>query len=437
MLIFQHEVEFTRDGAVFDPNQVARIHDDLARATDILVLAHGWNNDKADARALYNALLANLKRVHDLGVVPDLAARTFGAVRVLWPSKKFTDKELIPGGGAAAAAPAASDDARPALREDLKRDPAHLGDDTPDLLRDAAMSRAQALAPRLADDESARREFVLQLRAILDPGDAQDDDGSREFFARDPLELFRDLADPVTAPGAPGGGADAVADAGGAAGLRDVFDGIGGAARRLANFATYYQMKGRAGAVGQRGVGEMLRGLRARKPDVRLHLIGHSFGGRLVTAAAHALPPDSPAVTVSLLQAAFSHNGLASKFDGDHDGAFRALVAERRASGPIVITHTKNDQAVGVAYPLASRIAFQKAAALGDADDPYGGMGRNGAQHTPEVDGAFAELLDVGHPYAFRPGAVYNLRADRFVADHSDITGPEVAHVILRAVAAV
>jgi len=437
MLIFQHEVEFTRDGAVFDPHQVARIHDDLARATDILVLAHGWNNDKADARALYNALLANLKRVHDLEVVPGLEGRTFGAVRVLWPSKKFTDQELIPGGGAASAAPAESDAALQALLEALKRDPDHFGDDAPDLLRDAAMSRAQALVPRLADDESARREFVLQLRAILDPADVQDDDGSREFFARDPLELFRDLTDPVAAPGAPGGGAGVVADAGGAAGLRDVFDGLGGAARRLVNFATYYQMKHRAGTVGQRGVGELLRGLRTRKPDVRLHLIGHSFGGRLVTVAAHALAAGTPAVTVSLLQAAFSHNGLASKFDGEHDGAFRALVAEQRASGPIVITHTKNDQAVGVAYPLASRIAFQKAAALGDADDPYGGMGRNGAQHTPEVDGAFAELLDVGHPYAFQPGAVYNLRADRFVGDHSDITGPEVAHVILRAAAAI
>lgn len=441
MLSFQHEVEFTRDGVVYDEGQVARVLDDLPRATDVLVLAHGWNNDKADARALYNALLANLKRVHDLGVAPNLDGRTFGCVRLLWPSKRFTDKDLIPGGGAVAVAPAASDAALIALLEQLKHDPEHLGDDAPvDVARGAAMSRAQALVPLLAADEGARREFVLQLRAILDPGDAADDDGSRAFFARDPLELLADLAEPVAAPGAAAGGAggmgDGSADAGGAAGLRDMFDGVGAAARRLANFATYYQMKNRAGRVGARGVAELLKRLRAQSPDVRLHLIGHSFGGRVVTAAAHGLAADTPAVTVCLLQAAYSHNGLAAQWDGEHDGAFRALVTQRRASGPIVITHTKNDQAVGVAYPLASRIAFQKAAALGDADDPYGGMGRNGAQHTPEVDASFAELLDVGHPYEFKAGAIYNLRADRFVKDHSDITGPEVAHVVLRVVGA-
>lgn len=59
---------------------------------------------------------------------------------------------------------------------------------------------------------------------------------------------------------------------------------------------------------------------------------------------------------------------------------------ERRVNGSIVITHTKNDLAVGVAYPLASRIARDNADALGDQIDPYGGMGRNGAQHTPELD---------------------------------------------------
>ena len=31
------------------------------------------------------------------------SARTFAAVRIYWPSKKFTDADLIPGGGAATA----------------------------------------------------------------------------------------------------------------------------------------------------------------------------------------------------------------------------------------------------------------------------------------------------------------------------------------------
>ena len=100
-----------------------------------------------------------------------------------------------------------------------------------------------------------------------------------------------------------------------------------------------------------------------------------------------------------------------------------------------MITHTKNDRAVGIAYPLASRISRQQASALGDQNDPYGGMGRNGAQHTPEVDAdAVSELLAVGRVYAFAPGRVYNLRADQFISSHSDVTGPQVAYAVLNAV---
>jgi len=101
-------------------------------------------------------------------------------------------------------------------------------------------------------------------------------------------------------------------------------------------------------------------------------------------------------VSVSLLQAAFSHNGLSGGFgDGGKDkGFFRAIIDHKRVSGPIIITHTKNDRAVGIAYPLASRIAGQNAAALGDQNDPYGGMGRNGAQNTAEVMGTAKWLED-------------------------------------------
>jgi len=155
---------------------------------------------------------------------------------------------------------------------------------------------------------------------------------------------------------------------------------------------------------------------------------------RELTAAADALDANTPKVTVMLLQAAYSHNGLASKFDEKNDGLFRKVLSEKHVSGPVLITHTKNDQAVGIAYPLASRISNVKAAALGDENDPYGGMGRNGAQKTPEALGNAGDLLPVGGAYAFTPGKVYNLKADDFIKDHSDITGPQVAYALLTSV---
>jgi hypothetical protein len=81
-----------------------------------------------------------------------------------------------------------------------------------------------------------------------------------------------------------------------------------------------------------------------------------------------------------------------------------------------------------------SRVAGQIAAALGDASDVYGGIGRNGALRTPE---AFAgKLLDVNELYSWQPGTVHNLLADRFIHSHSDVTGPQVGHAIRSAITA-
>jgi hypothetical protein len=142
-------------------------------------------------------------------------------------------------------------------------------------------------------------------------------------------------------------------------------------------------------------------------------------------------------VTVTLLQAAFSHNGLAAAFDGTHDGGYRTVLGDKRVSGPILITHTKNDKAVGIAYPLASRIARDVASALGDENDPYGGLGRNGAQHTPEAKGLEGPLKAVGEAYNFELHRVFNLRADRFIKDHGDVTGHEVTYAFLNGLATI
>src|SRR5262249_9749392 len=104
---------------------------------------------------------------------------------------------------------------------------------------------------------------------------------------------------------------------------------------------------------------------------------------------------------------------------------------DRRVSGPIIITHTKNDRAVGIAYPLASRIAGQNAAALGDQNDPYGGMGRNGGQNTAEADNGATMGLPRA-PYAIKPGRIHNISSD-VITGHSDITRIEVAYALMSA----
>ena len=433
------DIEYTKQGDIYDPHQVEALLTACDKASSLLVLTHGWNNDINEARQLYGEMLASLRRV-DVGDSPMLA--NTAVLQVFWPSKKFAAEDLIAGGGAASLSE--RDEVRRSLQA-LKHDPYLLGDQdtaSPEPVWSNDIDHAMELVDQLEDSEQARRDFVLHVRAALNPAEAHDDDASREFFELEPEELFQHFGEPVgiitpnlEGGSVNGGGRTDLHDAGGAAFLGNGWSKVKTAAARIANYATYYQMKSRAGTVGRNGLAQTLERVRARCPQLPVHLVGHSFGARAVVSAVAQLLPGTAPVSMSLLQAAFSHNGFAEKFDGTHDGAFRTVVKEGRATGPIIITHTKNDRAVGIAYPLASRIARDNAAALGDKNDPYGGMGRNGAQHTPEVQitEAFLRDWDAAAPYNFLPGHVYNLQSDRFIDDHADIKGVEVANATLQA----
>jgi len=140
------------------------------------------------------------------------------------------------------------------------------------------------------------------------------------------------------------------------------------------------------------------------------------FGARVVTAAADG---PVPLIRSSLaLQGAVSHNGFTAHFDGRHDGFFRKVVAGNKIGGPIIVTHTVNDKAVGIAYPIASRISGDKTSALGDEGDVYGGLGRNGAVKMKANEYAAGVLLGQDGRYLFTVGKAHNLRADDYVSSH-------------------
>jgi hypothetical protein len=431
------EIEFDKSGKLFSPPPVKELQDHLKSqgVTDLVVFAHGWNNDMADARDLYTRFFTELGGALSQGAVPALASRKFAGVVTLWPSKKFTDKELIPGGGAASLD-----------KDELKVVKARLKDFAKDNFRlgkskaasaavQKKVERATALLKNIETDPKAQEQFVRIVRSLLSEKAAETDDGTKNFFKAKDAQVLQGLRKPAVVVGAAGGGGAASFGSGGGAAnfFTDLGDSIASAARRLLNFTTYYQMKERAGTVGVTGVAPLLAQLRKVAPKLKIHLVGHSFGGRLVTAATDATAAAGRPNSLTLLQAAYSHNGMAQKFDGKADGVFRKVISQGKVAGPILITHTKNDKAVGIAYPLASRISGVNAAALGDENDPYGGIGRNGAVKTPEA--VAGELLVVGQSYAFAAGKAFNLKADAFIGDHSDICKPQVAWALLSSVA--
>jgi len=415
------ELQVDKAGSVVDPAQPKALLEHLAvgDATDLLVMSHGWNNNIDQARELYQGFFGALQHLLTDGLVP-VGSRRFAVLAVLWPSRKFTDARLIPGGAASLATTGSVSLLERKLTE-LKGVFDH-----PDA--DALLEQASALSPRIASSATARAEFADLVRQLPSSRVGHKDDASDRFFRLSGAEAMERLAKPVSP-------VRLRRSVGGAAGIGSFIDSVGQAAQNLLNYTTYYQMKERSGLVGRAAVGDLLRRIQDRARGVRLHLIGHSFGARLVTAAVLGRE-DQPATSFSsltLLQAAFSHHGFASQFDGKSDGFFRRVVSERRISGPTLITFTANDEAVGLAYPLASLIAGQNASALGDAHDPFGGLGRNGAQRTPEA--SFLKLPAVGDSSPYAGGAIHNLNADRAIAGHSDICKPQVAYALLSSLA--
>src|SRR5687768_11515114 len=68
---------------------VAGVHQ--AEVTDLLVFAHGWNNDPATAERLYRSFYSLVPPLL-AGRLP--AGRTVGLVGVYWPSRRWSDEPV-------------------------------------------------------------------------------------------------------------------------------------------------------------------------------------------------------------------------------------------------------------------------------------------------------------------------------------------------------
>ncbi len=423
------EAQFNKDGGL--ENQI----NIRAGVTDLFFISHGWLQNAEAARDFYRKFFESFVAVAQPN---DLPGRTFTIVGIIWPSKEFDELVAVsgvPGGTQGSASLKAADKAsQQALQEKLER----MKEIFIQPAQKQTLDGAKTLLLDIEDKASARQEFVDKIRSLLDPAAANSEDASDTFFKDDGNELMKnlkvaedDLDDEVAGAGGsaslPLGVGTVHAMEGGAASLAAFLSGFKAAAMNLLNFTTYLEMKARAGKVGKDGVAKLIDKL---APQVnRIHLIGHSFGGRVVTAAAATCSTDK-IKSMSLLQTAFSHNG----FSKSMKGFFRSVVDQNRVKGPIIVTHTKNDKAVGVAYPLASRIAGDKTAAFGDENDKFGGLGRNGAQQMGKDEVVKGDLLDATADYAFQAGKFFNLEGSAFIKGHGDLTGKEIAHAVRKAV---
>jgi hypothetical protein len=139
--------------------------------------------------------------------------------------------------------------------------------------------------------------------------------------------------------------------------------------------------------------------------------------------------------SISLLQAAYSHYGVAKDYDGSGtDGAFRSVIANRKATDFIIATHSTHDSAVGTWYPVASQVMHQIGSAVA-AVSKWGGMGGDGAQATPES--CSDVLAATGTDYPPFTDGIWLRNIDGSgpdplptIHEHGDVTKPEIVSAI-------
>lgn len=229
--------------------------------TDLVVISHGWNNDMADARALYQSFFVSLRAVLDGAHGPDLGGRAIAVLGVLWPSKKFADADLIASGAADIGGAPGDAEIAAAL-------------DDPAVTR--KLNQTKALIPSLEGDPAVQKKFANAVRLVLPRGGTGDQDTPKGFFSLKGDWVIERLSKPLPleavapAPAGTGGvvevGELAPPPDGGGAFLDGFFSGVKAGALKLANYSTYYLMKERAGTVGRDGVCPLLRQLHTDRP---------------------------------------------------------------------------------------------------------------------------------------------------------------------------
>jgi hypothetical protein len=206
---------------------------------------------------------------------------------------------------------------------------------------------------------------------------------------------------------------------------------------------SYWTMKKRARTIGEGGMYEFLKNMQTATGDSRasIHLMGHSFGTIVVSGMLGGPNANGkllrPVDSVALIQGAASLWCYAAEipFDGVGAGYFSPILADQKVRGPIVTTQSTHDQAVSIFYPLASRI--KGSANFAQTFPEFGAIGAFGLQGIPDASRTEIRMLGASGAYAFAPRRIYNVDGSQFIARmegvsgaHSDIAGPEVAHLI-------
>ncbi|BCW72439.1 hypothetical protein [Arthrobacter sp. NicSoilB8] len=438
-------VPFDQDGRCTGPVTLGELLKNLRKAelepdthySDIFLFSHGWNTPWPRAVEAYETFIKGFASLH--ADLPDPPGRTYRPllVGVFWPSAVLVDPDESPpkiAGDGAGVAP--ESDELVGVEEATKTEIARQ-------LRPEARARFYEMAQKPGLSGTEAQEFSSFLAPLwfedgtkddlnLDAGritetelmsiwknlpNSDRDEGDQFGFARGGFGFGSTGGASSGGNGEPSGMLPPIPDPQ-AAGLIEFLN-----PRELIRTTSVWMMKDRAGRVGADGVHGLLSDILA-KTSARVHLIGHSFGGKLVLSALCAGELPRAVESVLLLQPAISYLCFSPEVPGTGrpGGYFRALSVDR-CRQPILSTFSARD------FPLTKifHLAVRRASDLGDIEIAAGPPGRyaalGGYGPAPGAGVVVVPAKDTGELYDLNGNSrVIGVESSRVIGGHSDVS---------------
>jgi hypothetical protein len=413
-------VPFDKDGQCEGPKTRDHLITNAPGCTDIFLFSHGWNNDWTAATDRYEHFIKGFMSLRSQRQLPIPKSYRPLLVGIFWPSQALTWFESEQGPDIAASDPTSQDQATSTSSQLLRE----IASD----LRSEQRSRFYALAQADSLDHGEATELATMLAGLLG-----EDDEASEVGPPAPIDLLAaaramTLAEPDY---------DAVGTATtirsiqpeAAFGLGDVLKALD--PRNLVKPFTVWRMKDRAGKVGAHGVANLLEALLAATghssthPQARIHLLGHSFGCKVVMTATCALPSQCRQIeSALLLQPAVSQYAFAPVVPKRNvpGGFIKALQRIRR---PIMATFSEHDTALTAMFHLAVRRhddLGELQMAAGGTPSHFGALGGFGPQ---ESNAAIVPICDAPAAYNLTgTGRIIGINGTRTIGGHGDISNP-------------
>jgi len=396
--------------------------------TDVFIFSHGWNGDIPAARNQYNRWIKAM--ANNTVDIERMQQRRPGYKPLLiglhWPSLPWGNEKIEARTEAEVLAGMTSHYAR-----QLMDAPSETAKSALDTIFTAALEDMEP--DELSEPVLEAYATLNQEAEIGNEGAAAAPGEDRDPF--DPEQIYEE-SEEIEAE-ILGEGADF-----------GILEGVGFILNRV--FAplralSFWKMKARARTFGESTGFELLTQLQqATSEQVRFHLMGHSMGC-IVMSAALAGPKAQgslprPVNSLALIQGAlslWSYCADIPKAPGK-TGYFYPVIRDRQVAGPIITTVSEHDMAVGKLYPLASGVVLSEV----DLDDDfpkYGAVGSFGIQGSG-IPLNNMEMLPCDQDYSFERGQIYNLESSRYIAKkppeaglagaHGEFDEPEVAHAV-------